>query len=88
MGSFAWQLYLEIPFVDKSIDKNDKSPPTNLERQNRQKQQKYRAQFIYFTSFSAVECMCIANETKHCRPIAGFFFTDFAASSTTDFPKP
>ena len=70
--SFWYQV--EISFVDKSFDKNDKSPATNLstnrERQKRQKRQKYRVQFIDFTSFCTVECIwwvthlvCIANNT-------------------------
>ena len=41
---------VEIPFVDKSIDKNDKKPVTNLStnmgRQKRQKRQKNRVKFI------------------------------------------
>ena len=67
--NFLYQI--EIPFVDKSIDKNDKSPPTNLStKRERQKRQKYRVQFIDFTSFCAVECIwwvtrlvCIAINT-------------------------
>ena len=41
---------LEIPFVDKSIDKNDKKPVTNsstkMGRQKQQKGQKNRVEFI------------------------------------------
>ena len=38
---------LEIPFVDKSIDKNDKKPVTNLStKMGRQKRQKNRVEFI------------------------------------------
>ena len=66
---------LEIPFVDKSIDKNDKKPVTNLSinmgRQRRQKRQKNRVEFI-------AKFFILCYRTHVARSVGGHSYSNYA----------